>query len=106
MRVPVREKEKTNMLQRQDVIEAIAKKADLPMAQVEQVLDCLWAVIGEALKKGQSVQITGYATFSIVDRKARVGRNPHTGESIKIPPRQVVKISAGSKLKRSIQPKK
>ena len=94
------------MLQRQDVIEAIAKKTDLPMAQVSRVLDCLWTVVGDALKRGEGVQITGYATFSVVDRKARVGRNPHTRESIKIPPRQVVKISAGSKLKRCIQPKK
>lgn len=87
------------MLQRQDVIEAIAKKTDMPMAQVSRMLDAQWEVIGNALRNGEGVQITGYATFTTVQRKPRVGRNPHTGEAIQIPSRKVVQVKPGSKLK-------
>lgn len=87
------------MLQRQDVVEAIAKKADLPMAQVGRVLDCFWDVIGASFKKDGGVQINGYLTADVVARKPRVGRNPHTGEAIKIAARKVIRLRPGSKLK-------
>lgn len=87
------------MLQRQDVVEAIAKKTDMPMAQVNRMLDSLWEVIGESFKKHGGTQITGYATFTVVTRKPRTGRNPHTGETIKIPSRKTAVIKAGTKLK-------
>lgn len=87
------------MLQRQDVLEAIAKKTDLSMAQIGKVLDSLWDVLGASFKKDGGVQITGYLTADIVSRKARVGRNPHTGKAIPIAARKVIRLRAGSRLK-------
>lgn len=91
------------MLQRQDVVEAIAKKTDLPMAVVDRVLDSFWTVVVESFKKHGGVQINGFMTADIVARKPRVGRNPHTGEAIQIPARKALRLRAGSKLRKSVE---
>jgi DNA-binding protein HU-beta len=59
-------------------------------------------VVTEALKGGEEVRITGFGKFSVRERKAREGRNPQTGEKMKIPASKVPTFSAGNALKESI----
>ena len=74
-------------MNKQDLVEAVAKKLDTSKAQAGEVVDLFFAVdgiIANELKKGGSVQITGFGNFLTRKRGARSGRNPQTGATIKI----------------------
>ena len=61
----------------------------------EKAVTCILETTKKAMKKGQSVTLVGFGTFSVGRRKARVGRNPQTGKEIKIPARKVAKFAPG-----------
>lgn len=82
-----------------DLIEKIAYDADLTKAQAGRALEAALESIKRTLKKGGSVTLVGFGTFSVGKRAARVGRNPRTGEEIKIKAAKVPKFSAGKGLK-------
>lgn len=82
-----------------DLIESVASKVDLPRATAERAVNTLFEDMVEALKQGDKVNISGFGTFSISSRKARVGRNPKTGESIEISASRAAKFKAGKTLK-------
>ena len=86
---------------KQDVIETIAKKSKLPKSEVAEVLNTALDVITQNIKKG--VVLTGFGTFLISKRKARIGRNPKTGETIKIPAMSVPRFKAGRTLKDAVR---
>ncbi len=67
-----------------------------------EALNALIAEIKKSLQEGSSVIITGFGTFSVVDRAAREGRNPATGEAIQISARKIVKFKVGKTLKDSV----
>jgi len=81
-----------------DLIEAIAKDVDLSKADAGKTLDSLTKRITQSLKKGENVTLVGFGTFSVTKRKARTGRNPQTGETIKIKAKKVAKFKAGKDL--------
>ena len=83
-------------------IEAIAAKADIKKKDAEAAVNAMTAVIAEALKAGDKVQLVGFGTFDVKERAAREGRNPRTGETIKIAASKRPVFSAGSALKNSI----
>jgi len=85
-----------------DLVDAIAKDAGLSKAQAQGALDALVSNVKKSLKKNDKVTIVGFGTFSSSKRAARTGRNPRTGEPIKIPARKVAKFSAGKALKDAI----
>lgn len=72
-------------------------------AQAERALEAVVDGIKGGLKKGQSVQLVGFGTFKIANRKARVGINPKTGQKIKIKASKSVKFSAGKDLKSKLR---
>ena len=82
-----------------DLVAAIAKDADISKAAAGAALGSMLANVTKALKKGNTVTLVGFGTFSVSQRKARTGRNPRTGESIKIKAAKVPKFKAGAKLK-------
>ncbi len=84
------------------LIEKIAGDAKLSKAAAGKALDSMIKNISKALKKGDRVTLVGFGTFSVSKRKARMGRNPQTGEAIKIKARKVPKFSAGKALKNSL----
>jgi DNA-binding protein HU-beta len=71
--------------------------------EAQAVIDSFQNTITAALKKGESVTITGFGTFKVSKRKARKGRNPQTGEEIKIKARKVAQFVPGKKLKEAVQ---
>jgi DNA-binding protein HU-beta len=81
-----------------ELIERISKDASLSKADAGKALNAIIDNIVKTLKKGQKVTLVGFGTFSVSKRKARTGRNPQTGATIKIPARKVPKFTAGRAL--------
>ena len=79
-----------------ELIEVIAKDAKLSKAAAQAALDATVAAVVKAVTKGDSVSLVGFGSFSSGKRAARTGRNPQTGETIKIPAAKTVKFSAGT----------
>lgn len=86
-----------------DLINAIAKEAEVTKVQAGTALDTILTAIEKSLKKGESVILVGFGTFSTAERKARTGRNPATGKAIKIPKRRVVRFKAGKGLSDAVK---
>lgn len=84
------------------MIESIATKCDVSKAKAADMLNCFIAETEKTLKKGGSVQIVGFGSFSVVKRAARTGRNPATGETIKIKASKLPKFRPGKAFKDAI----
>ncbi len=89
-------------LNKSELVSAIAAKSDLTKAQAEDALNAFQDVLVESLAKGEAVKLTGLLSVERVERAARTGRNPRTGEEIQIPAGFGVKVSAGSVLKKAV----
>lgn len=87
---------------RTDLVAAIADKAGLTKKQADDALAAFHEVLVESLAKGEAVKVTGLLSAERVERAARTGRNPRTGEEIAIPAGYGVKLSAGSHLKAAV----
>jgi DNA-binding protein HU-beta len=90
------------MSNKSDLIEAIAKSADLSKAAAGRALDATIEAISKSLKKGELVSLVGFGTFYVAKRAARNGRNPRTGAAIKIKAAKVPKFRAGKGLKDTV----
>ncbi|OGW56759.1 MAG: DNA-binding protein HU [Nitrospirae bacterium RIFCSPLOW2_12_42_9] len=86
-----------------ELIDKIANSAGISRTAANNALNATLDNITRSLKRGQKVTLIGFGTFSVHDRKARTGRNPKTGESIKIPSVRIPKFTAGKALKNSIK---
>lgn len=89
-------------MNKQELIDAVAKSADISKAAAGRALDGAITAIKGSLKKGQGVTLVGFGTFYVGKRAARSGRNPRTGASIKIKAAKVPKFRAGKALKDSV----
>tara|TARA_Y100001934_G_scaffold141239_1_gene170146 strand:- start:8222 stop:8494 length:273 start_codon:yes stop_codon:yes gene_type:complete len=86
-----------------ELLEAIASSSESTKAEAGRFLDSFMSTITEALKNGDQIVLPGFGTFSIVNRAERSGRNPQTGETIKIKASRVAKFKAGKSLKEAVQ---
>ena len=82
-----------------EFVEAVAKVAGVSKAAAADVVAAGIEVVTKALKKGDSVQLTGFGTWAVTKRAARTGRNPATGKTIKIAASKTPKFKAGKVLK-------
>ena len=87
---------------RTELVAAVAERASLSKTQADAALSALQDVLVDSLGKGEAVKVTGLLSVERVERAARTGRNPRTGEEIQIPAGFGVKISAGSALKKAV----
>ncbi|MBM3358443.1 MAG: HU family DNA-binding protein [Betaproteobacteria bacterium] len=85
-----------------EIVEIVARSAGISKTASEKAVDGALAAIKGALKRGQSVTLVGFGTFRVGRRSARVGRNPRTGEEIRIKAAKVPKFSAGKALKDAV----
>ena len=85
-----------------DLINKIADSAKITKAQASEALNAVLDSVSKALKKGDKVTLIGFGTFSISKREARSGRNPQTGQTIKIAAKKVVKFKPGKELSDSV----
>ena len=86
-----------------ELTEAIADQAGLTKADAGRALDATIDTISKALKKGDTVSLIGFGTFSVKKRAARTGRNPATGETIKIKASKTPSFKAGKAFKDAIK---
>ena len=89
-------------MNKQELIAQIAAQADISKVAAAKVVDAFTDSVTAALKKGDSVTLIGFGTFKVNARAARIGRNPRTGESLKIKATKVPAFKAGTKLKAAL----
>ena len=85
-----------------ELVEAIAEKAGLTKSDATKALDAFISTVTETLAKGDKIPLVGFGTFAVSKRSAREGRNPRTGETVKIAARNAVTFKAGSALKDAV----
>ena len=88
-----------------DLVDAIAAKAELSKKDAEKALKAFEEVVTEELKNGGKVQLVGFGTFEVSERAERMGRNPQTGEAMPIPASKAPRFKAGKALKDMINAK-
>ena len=91
-----------------ELVERIAQKTGLTMKDSKNVIDAIFStqtkhgIIAAELKSGRKIQITGFGTFQVRKRKKREGRNPQTGEPVKIPARKKVRFTVAKSFKEAV----
>ena len=93
-------------MNKSDLIDAMAAEAEVSKAAAGRALDAAISAITAAVAGGDNVTLVGFGTFKSAARAAREGKNPKTGEKIKIPATTVPKFSAGASFKAAVAPKK
>lgn len=88
-----------------EIIARVVEEAKIPKSTAAKAFEVIFGNIGQAIKKGNRVTLIGFGTFSLSQRKARKGRNPRTGESIKIAAKKIPKFTAGATLKAAVNEK-
>ena len=86
-------------MNRGEVVAAIAEQSGLTKADADRALEAMFKVVKKALKSGDTVSLVGFGTFVVRKRAARSGRNPRTGDTIKIKASKVPAFKAGKALK-------
>jgi len=82
-----------------ELVDKTAEQASLSKREVERILETIISTVRDALKNGEKVSLTGLGTFVVAERKARMARNPKTGEQVPVPARRVAKFKPGKELK-------
>lgn len=85
-----------------ELVAAIAEKSELSKKDSEKALKAFIDVVTEELKKGEKIQLVGFGTFEVIERAAREGRNPLTGEKMQIKASKAPKFKAGKALKDAV----
>ncbi len=89
-------------MNRNELVDAVANKSELKKSDASRAVDAVFDSIAEALKTGDEVRLVGFGTFSVASRAASEGRNPRTGEKIKIAASKQPKFKAGKGLRESL----
>lgn len=92
-------------MNRTELIETVANESELSKAAVGRALEALIETIQKEVRKGDQVQLVGFGTFKSSKRAARTGKNPRTGEAVKIAAATVPKFVAGAKFKALVDPR-
>jgi DNA-binding protein HU-beta len=93
-------------MNKNELIAAVADSADLTKAKASEAVDAFIEAVSKAMAKGDEVRLVGFGTFATIKRKATEGRNPRTGEVIKIPASNQPKFKPGKALKDAVNKKK
>lgn len=88
-----------------ELVNSVAKQADLTKKEAGLAVDAVFETIQTSLAKGEKTQLVGFGTFEVRERAERKGRNPQTGEEIKIPAGKVPAFKAGKILKDAVASK-
>ena len=86
-----------------ELIDAIADRTGIAKSTVDEVIKGMTETVEAQVAKGDKIAIPGFISFQKVNRAARTGRNPRTGETINIPASATVKVTAGARLKTSVK---
>ena len=89
-------------MNKNELVAALAEKTSMKKTEVEKVLKAFTETVTDELKKGEKIQLVGFGTFEGAERPAREGRNPRTGETMKIAASKAPKFKAGKALKDAV----
>ncbi len=89
-------------MNKSELVSAMAAKTDLSKKDAEKALKAFIDVVSEELSQGGKIQLVGFGTFDVVERVARTGRNPQTGEEMQIAASKAPKFKAGKALKDAV----
>lgn len=90
-------------MNKMDVVDAVASRAGLSKADASRALDAFIDGVSDALARGEKVTVTGFGTFEVRQRAARMGRNPQTGAPLHIPASKSPAFKAGKGLKDAVR---
>lgn len=84
------------------LVEEVSRSAELPRREAEKVVDTVFASIVESLRNGEKVELRGFGSFRLRQRRPRRGRNPRTGDAVDVPPKTVPYFKPGKELRAMI----
>ena len=85
-----------------DLVESLASRADITLARAEEIVDIFFSSIIDALCRGERVEIRGFGAFSVREYRSYEGRNPKTGDKIKVPPKKLPAWKTGMQLRQRV----
>ena len=85
-----------------DLVEEVAKAVEVPKKDAERIVKTVFDSVTQALHRGEKIELRGFGSFRLRERKARIGRNPKTGETVEVPSKKVPYFKAGKELKELI----
>lgn len=85
-----------------DLVEEVAKAVEVPKKDAERIVKTVFDSVTNALHRGEKIELRGFGSFRLRERKARIGRNPKTGETVNVPSKKVPYFKAGKELKELI----
>jgi integration host factor subunit beta len=85
-----------------ELIEALATRTQLTKSRAELVATCIFDTMTQALERGEGIEIRGFGSFSVRERKSYAGRNPRTGASVPVPEKRVAFFKVGRELKKLV----
>ncbi|MGD0236549.1 MAG: HU family DNA-binding protein [Syntrophorhabdales bacterium] len=91
---------------KEEFVAKLAQTGKITKTQADGIFSKFVEMLAASIKKGERIALPGFGVFSVVQKKARTGRNPGTGAAIKIPARKAVKFSASSVLKQGLNKSK
>ena len=91
-------------MNKNDLIDAVAQETDNSKTDAAKAVDSVFDTISTALKSGEDVQLIGFGSFSVADRAAREGRNPRTGEPVKVGGKYIPYFKTGKQLRERLNP--
>jgi DNA-binding protein HU-beta len=89
-------------MKKEDLLKFVSEEAGIPRKSADGAIKAVFGGIASALEKGDSISLIGFGSFKIVERPAREGRNPRTGEKMQIPASKGVKFSPATALKERV----
>jgi len=93
-------------MNKRDLVERLAEEHELTGRFAREVVDSVFNMITDAVQKGEEVSLFGFGTFKVADRAARKGRNPQTGEAVKIAASKTLKFKPATALKSGLNKKR
>jgi len=85
-----------------NLVDVVAMNADIPRKQANDVVQVVFEAIIEALHKNEKVELRGFGSFRVRQRRARIGRNPKTGEQVQVPPKRIPYFKPGKHLREEL----
>ncbi len=86
-----------------DIVDVLCSKLEYPRKETQEILEAMFEMIKVELEKGESIKLPGFGNFVVRSKRARVGRNPKTGEEMEITARQVLTFKPSTILRNRVQ---
>lgn len=90
-------------MNKEELLDAVAQRTKLPKREINEALDATLATIADTLKSGDKVTLVGFGTFQVKERAARMGRNPRTGEPMRIAAKRAAAFTPGKQLSTTLE---